>query len=83
MFGFLQRRLQENEKAWAKLTSGTRPNEWLECQQQFVQRTVADYVEEAGMLSRMMMESASASFGSAPPRRDETAQAKPVHHAAA
>jgi len=57
--GFMQARYQEDARAWAKLSAGAPPNELLGFQQQFVQRAMSDYTDEAGKLSRMVMKMAA------------------------
>jgi hypothetical protein len=55
MAQFVQSRLQEDMKSWARLASCRDPGEAFQCQCRFAEKAVADYLDEAGKLSALAM----------------------------
>ena len=74
MSQFVQSRWQNDMDNWAKLTTCRTPIEVLECQQRYVEKTVADYFDEVGKLSRLALTTATRAFSSAMASSAKTAE---------
>ncbi len=59
---FMQARLREDIGAWSKLTACRDPSQLLETQRQYVEKSAADYLDEAGKLTRLALDMTNDSF---------------------